>query len=110
MEESVKKAFESMGLRTYEDPEAKRRANEEADLNLNLTIRNALFINAATQLMIGLTHGTPELASKFAEGFFELYPEGEAREFLRISLEEIQKELFKEIYRKQREIYSGVDH
>ena len=41
---NLSNAHEKLGLRDYNDPEARRRANEESDLELKMTLTQGLFV------------------------------------------------------------------
>jgi hypothetical protein len=106
-----KELLESLGLRDlFSDPEVFKKVKEEKDLNVKYTISTAFATYTANLLTSMLMLCTPEQAQEVIKRFYETSPKGEAAKVLIQILEETNKEIMEEIYKKQREIFSGIDH
>ncbi len=107
---NLKDAKERMGLRDFEDPEARRRANEEDDLTINMTFVRALLVSAAFDLLCTTIISEPEQIVEYIKQLQAMFPSDQAKEALVAHMQSMNQQAMAEIYRKQREIYADTLH
>lgn len=107
---NLKDAKERMGLRDFEDPEARRRANEEDDLTINMTLVRALLVSAAFDILAHTIQSEPDQIVEFVKQLQLMFPTEEAKEALIAHMKSMNQQTMAEVYRKQREIYADSLH
>lgn len=104
------KQFEDLGLHDYRnDPEILNRVLKENDLNIKFTLIEALLlITAVNSYNVIISTNDQEFIQNFANNMFNGV--NDQREIISKDLLRMKDELFKEIYRKQRELYADKDN
>lgn len=107
---NLSNAHEKLGLRDYNDPEARRRANEESDLELKMTLTQGLFVASTFDFFALFLSMTPEQLLEYQEMMSKSFPNEEAKEAFINHMKKLGQDTMTEVYRKQREIYADSIH
>lgn len=102
--------LEKIGLRDYQEPEAKRRAVEETDLTINMSLSQALLVVSAFEILSSLASAKEEDIQQCVVDVIKLIPNEQYRQVIKDHMKALGNDALKEIFRKQREIYSTLNH
>lgn len=102
--------LEKIGLRDYHEPEAKRRAVQETDLTINMSLSQALLVVSAFEILSNLASAKEEDLQQRINEIVKIFPNEEYRQIIKEHMKALGNDALKEIFRKQREIYSTLNH
>ena len=107
---NLKSTIERLGLRDFQDPEARQRANDEQDLCLNMTLTQALLVTSAFDFIKIMLESDSKDMVAYADAMKQMLSTQEAAQSVIKHMTSLSEQTMKEVYRKQREIYADSLH